>query len=148
MAEGATTVMTNGILGLMEGQIDLDTGGDTIKTALFSTGQFSVDDTGGYVATSEVNASGYTAGGETLAGQSVADTADANNRVKFAGTDETWTSLGAHEIQQALVYDDTVAVDATMSDVGLVMVSISTDSNGGNYTIAWSADGIYAIGHG
>lgn len=147
MAEGDTTVMTNGILGLMEGQIDLDTGGDTIKTALYSTGQFSVDDTVGYVATSEVSASGYTAGGETLAGQSVADDA-ANNRIEFDGTDETWSSLGSHEIQQALVYDDTVAVDATMSDVGLVMVSISTDSNGGNYTISWSSDGIFAIGHG
>ena len=52
--------------GLLSGNFDFDTPGDTIKMALYTNAATLDEDTAAYTTTGEVSASGYTAGGVTL----------------------------------------------------------------------------------
>jgi hypothetical protein len=52
----------------------------------------------------------------------------------------TWTALGAAAIVEARIYDDT-----TDPKWVIALVSITTSSNGGNYTISWNESGIITI---
>jgi hypothetical protein len=52
--------------GLLSGDFDFDTPGDTIKMALYTNAATLDEDTAAYTTTGEVSASGYTAGGVTL----------------------------------------------------------------------------------
>ena len=52
--------------GLLSGDFDFDTPGDTIKMALYTNAATLDEDTAIYTTVGEVSASGYTAGGVTL----------------------------------------------------------------------------------
>jgi hypothetical protein len=52
--------------GLLSGDFDFDTPGDTIKMALYTNAATLDEDTAIYTTDGEVSASGYTAGGVTL----------------------------------------------------------------------------------
>ena len=52
--------------GLLSGNFDFDTPGDTIKMALYTNAATLDEDTAAYTTDGEVSASGYTAGGVTL----------------------------------------------------------------------------------
>ena len=138
MAEGDALVHNNFKEQLMLKTIEL--ANDTLKVALYSVALNSPDgaDTA-YSATNEISVSGYSAGGEALANKAVSQD-DSNNRAKFDADNITWTSLATATIAEARLYDDTTATKWV-----LIMWAISTNSNGGNYTLAFHTDGILLL---
>ena len=142
MAEGDATVLNNFKEQLLLKQIDCDT--DTFKIALYSVAQVNGSPDGAapaYSASNEISGSGYTAGGDSL-GTCVVTQDDTNNWGKWDddGTDNTWSSLAANTIVEAYVYDDT-----TTPKHICVAWEIATNSNGGDYTIQFGANGILTI---
>lgn len=90
-------------------------------------------------------ASGYTAGGVTLGSKTVTQD-DTNNRAAFDAADATWTSLGPLSPatpSHAILWNDTPTSPA---DPLICYVELGTTAtNGGNYTIAWHANGILLL---
>lgn len=139
MAEGDALVHNNFKEQLLKKTIDCVN--DTFKLALFDTNySWSVDgaDTA-YGATNEISATGYTAGGATLANKAVTQD-DTNNWGKWDADDVTWSNLAAASPKHAVLYDDTTA-----TKWALIHWEIATDSNGGNYTLAFGANGIMTL---
>ncbi len=139
MAEGDASVHNNLKEQLMKKTIDFVN--DTMKIALYDTNYtWSIDgaDTA-YSNTNEISASGYTAAGATLADKAVTQD-DTNNWGKFDATDVTWSSLAAAAPKHAVLYDDTTATKWV-----LIHWELATDSNGGNYTLQFGANGIMTI---
>lgn len=140
MAEGDAIVMNNFKEQLLLKQIDADT--DTFRVALYSVALASPDGEQSYTTTNEIVASGYTAGGESI-GTPVVTQDDTNNWAKWDddGTDVTWTSLATATILEARLYDDTT----TPKHVAILW-EIATNSNGGNYTLQFHANGMMTLG--
>lgn len=138
MAEGDATVMNNFKEQLLLKTIDCNS--DTFKVALYSVALNSPDgaDTA-YTDTNEIVASGYTAGGAAVANPTVTQD-DSGNLAKWDGDDVTWTALATATIAEARLYDDTTATKWV-----LILWAISTNSNGGDYTLSFSADGIMTL---
>lgn len=143
MAEGDATVTNIFKTYVLEGRINCET--DSFKMALYSTALNSPDGSPAYTATNEIVASGYTAGGQSI-GTCVVTQDDTNNWAKWDddGTDVTWTSLATATILEARLYDDTVSTPT--ADPVCVMWAIATNSNGGNYTLTFGANGIMTLG--
>ena len=146
MAQGDGAIYNTFKERLMEGVYDLSTGQDTIKVILVGAYTPDIDShlTYGGVSGSEYNAgAGYTAGGDTLAGQDVTKD-DANDRGKFDGTDLTYSSLGpltpVHP-SYAIMYDDTPAGDPLIA----YWAVSGTAPNGGDWTLQWGANGIILL---
>jgi len=140
MAEGDASVPNNFKEQLFLKQIDCDS--DTFKIALYSTGQFVVDGAAvSYSSSNELAVDNYDAGGAAISSPVVTQD-DTNDLAKWDddGSDVTWSSLGASTIRQAVLYDDT----STPKHV-CVFWEIATDSNGGDYTLSFSASGIMTI---
>jgi len=143
MAEGDITFYNNAKVFLQDGTIDLDT--DTIKVALVTGYSQDIDahDFWDDVSGSEISATNYSAGGATLANSDVTvDTG--NDRAVWDADNVTWSSLGAPSgsISHAIGYKDT----GTPSTSPLIFaMEIATDSNGGDYTIAWNGTGISTL---
>lgn len=91
-----------------------------------------------YSASNEISPANYTAGGQSI-GTPVVAQDDTNDRASWDddGTDVVWTSLGAATIQRAILYDDTTA-----TKWHAIIWEIATNSNGGNYTLSFSANGM------
>lgn len=150
MAEGDGFIYNNFKEQVMEGVFNLATGGDTIKTTLHTSYTPNIDThtlwaDAGVSSTEYGTASGYTAGGRTLAGQDATQD-NTNDRGVFDGTDETWTSLGplspatpGHAIQ----WDDTPA--APLDPLIAYWELGTTATNGGDYTLQWGANGIILL---
>lgn len=142
MAEGDAHVVNNFKEQLLLGTIDCDT--DTFKVALYSdayaAGQIDGADPA-YSATNEIVASGYTATGQSI-GTPVVSQDDTNDRAKWDddGTDVTWSSLATATIQRAILYDDTTA-----TKWHCIIWEIATNSNGGDYTLQFSSDGMLLL---
>lgn len=140
MAEGDALVHNNFKQQLFQKTIDCDS--DTFRVALYSVALNSPDgaDTA-YSASNEIVASGYTATGAAV-GAPVVTQDDTNNWAMWDdnGSNVTWTSLATATILEARLYDDTTATKWL-----LIMWAIATNSNGGNYTLAFSANGIARI---
>lgn len=143
MAEGDATVTNIFKTFVLEGRINCET--DTFKMALYSTALASPDGSPAYTTTNEIVASGYTAGGQSI-GTPVVTQDDTNNWAKWDddGTDVTWTSLATATIAEARLYDDTVTTPT--ADPVCIMWAISTNSNGGNYTLQFGANGMLTLG--
>lgn len=140
MAEGDATVWNNFKEQLLLKQIDADT--DTFKVALYDTTQTPPDGAApAYTATNEIGPSGYTAGGMAVSTPVVAQD-DTNDRASWDddGSDLTWTSLGAATIVEACLYDDT-----TTPKHRCISWEIATNSNGGNYALAFHSNGIMLL---
>ena len=140
MAQGDGHVYNNFKEQLMLKTIDLIN--DVLKAALYST-SFSATDIDGaapaYSTTNEIVASGYTAGGATLGTKTVTQD-DTNDRAAFDCADITWTSLATATIGKVLIYDDTTATKWI-----LIAFEITTNSNGGNYTLTINANGLLLL---
>jgi len=140
MAQGDAIVLNNFKEQLMLKTIDCV--GDTFKVALYSVALASPDGADiAYAATNEIVASGYTAAGEDVATPVVTQD-DANDWGKWDddGSNITWSSLATATILEARLYDDTTATKWV-----LILWEIATDSNGGDYTIQFGANGIATI---
>ena len=142
MAEGDITLTNQFKAWLLGGLVDLDT--DTIKVALVNGYTFNVDNNHGYAdfSANEITATGYSAGGATLASLTIT-TNDGSDYGKWDAADVTWSSLATAGISAALIYDDSMT--APVADGLLAEVEIGTNSNGGNYTIQWNAGGIVQL---
>ena len=78
---------------VMNKLVDVGASGDTLKIALLNnTHAFNADhDTFADVSANQITGTGYTAGGETLANQAVAQD-DTNDRATLDADDVSWTS--------------------------------------------------------
>jgi hypothetical protein len=140
MAEGDATVLNSFKKQLLLKTIDCDT--DTFKVALYSVALNSPDGADvAYSATNEIVAANYSAGGATV-GTPVVTQDDTNNWAKWDddGSNVTWNSLGAATILEARLYDNTTATKYVC-----ILWAIATNSNGGNYTLAFGANGILTL---
>src|SRR3990172_8184858 len=142
MAEGDPHTVNNMKEQLLLKTIDCNS--DTFRLAMYSdayaAGQIDGADPA-YSATNEIVASGYTATGESI-GVAVVTQDDTNDRAKWDddGTDVLWTSLATATIQRAILYDDT-----TVTKWLCIIWEIATNSNGGNYTLAFAATGMLLL---
>jgi len=150
MAEGDGFVYNNFKEVVMNGVFNLASAQDTIKTILVNGYTPNIDAAHSVlldVSGNEYGAgSGYTVGGETLAGQATSQD-DANDRGDFDGTDQTWTSLGALSPatpSDAIMYDDTPTTP--QADPLMFYWELGTTAtNGGDYTLQWGANGILLL---
>lgn len=143
MAEGDAHVVNNFKEQLLLKVIDCDT--DVFKVALYSDAYASSQIDGAapaYSASNEISPANYTAGGQSI-GTPVVSQDDANDWAKWDddGTDVSWSSLGAATIQRAILYDDTTATKYLC-----IIWEITTNSNGGNYTLTFNANGMMTLG--
>jgi len=139
MAEGDALVHNNFKEQLMIKTFDLVN--DVFKIALLDTALADIDGAAtAFVNTNEIAGSGYTAGGATVATPVVTQD-DANDWVKWDddGSNITWSSLAANTILEAQLYNTTV------SDLLCIMWEIATNSNGGDYTLTFGANGIMTL---
>lgn len=142
MAQGDAHIVNNFKEQLLLKSIDCDT--DVFKVALYSDAYAATQIDGAapaYSATNEIVASGYTAGGASI-GVPVVTQDDTNDRAAWDddGTDVLWTSLATATIQRAILYDDT-----TVTKFLCIIWEIATNSNGGNYTLAFHANGMMLL---
>jgi hypothetical protein len=140
MAAGDPHVMNNFKEQLLLKTIDCDT--DTFRVALYSTAPSYPDGAApAYSVTNEISGSGYAAGGASI-GTAVVAQDDANDRASWDddGTDVAWTALASNTILAAVLYDDTTATKWQC-----IIWEIGTNSNGGNYTLQFSANGLMLL---
>lgn len=143
MAEGDITFYNSFKSALLNGTApDLDS--DTIKVALLENHTPDIDahEFWDDVSADEVSGTGYTAGGVTLGGATVtADTTD--DEGVFDANNASWAGLNVGvDISHAIIYEDTGTPGTSRL---IANVEISTPSNGGDYAIAWNAEGIINI---
>lgn len=143
MAEGDAIVTNIFKTYVLEGRINCES--DTFKMALYSVALASPDGSPAYTATNEIVASGYTATGQDI-GTPVVTQEDGSDWAKWDddGTDVVWSNLATATILEARLYDDTVTTP--VADPVCLMWEIATNSNGGNYTLTFHANGIMTLG--
>jgi hypothetical protein len=114
---------------LLEGTHDLDT--DVIKIALFTSSATLGASTTAYSTSNEVSGTGYTAGGNTLAGATIS-LSGSTAIVDF--TDTTWTSATI-TARGALIYNSSKA------DRAIAVLDFSSDksSTNGDFTVVFPA---------
>jgi hypothetical protein len=141
MAEGDGTIYNNFKEQILLGELDLGNAADTIKVMLVTGYTPDIDAHASYsdVSGVEESGTGYVAGGETLANQSVTQD-NSNDRAAFDGDNVTWSGLDVGTPSDAIIYDDTHA-----SKYLIAYFEITTASNGGDYTLAWHANGILLL---
>lgn len=142
MAEGDAHVVNNFKEQLLLKTIDCVN--DVFKMALYSDVYAATQIDGAapaYSATNEIVATGYTAGGQSI-GIPVVTQDDTLDLAKWDddGTDVVWTNLATATIRRAILYDDT-----TLTKYLCIIWEILTDSNGGNYTLTFGANGIMTL---
>jgi hypothetical protein len=114
---------------LLGGTHDLDT--DTIKIALFTSSATLDASTTAYSTSNEVSGTGYTAGGNTLAGAAIS-LSGSTAIVDF--TDTTWSSATI-TARGALIYNSSKA------DRAIAVLDFSSDksSTAGDFTVVFPA---------
>lgn len=123
---------------LLQGVHSLDTAGDTIKIALYTSSAALDATTTVYSATNEASGAGYVAGGNTLAGQVVTQ-ATTISYVDF--TDSSWAASSI-TARGALIYNSTEANKA------IIVLDFGSDktSSASTFTVIFpSADSSNAI---
>lgn len=146
MAEGAITVYNDLKEQLFKKVHDFVN--DTFKVTLHTSYTPNIDSHQVWADVSSTEystGSGYTAGGVTLGGKTVTQD-NSNDRASFDANDATWTSLGPLSPATpgyAIVWNDTPTSPA---DPLVLFVELGTTAtNGGNYTLAWHANGILLL---
>ncbi len=140
MAEGDAIVLNNFKEQLLLNVIDVVS--DTFNVALYDTAVASPDGAApAYTAANEIAGSGYSAGGEAVQTPAVTQD-DGNDWAKWDddGSNITWSSLAANTILEATLYDDT-----TGTKFICIFWEIATNSNGGDYTLTFGANGIMTL---
>lgn len=150
MAEGDGVIYNNFKEQVMEGVFNLASGGDAVQVTLHTSYTPDIDahtiwgDTG--VSTTEYGTgSNYTAGGATLGSQDATQD-NTNDRGVFDAADVTWTALGPLSPAtpgHVLLWDDTQTTPADPLICYFVLGTTAT--NGGNYTLAFGANGIILL---
>jgi hypothetical protein len=150
MAEGDGSIYNNFKEVIMNGVYNLASAQDTVKVILVSGHTPNIDAAHSVllnVSADEYGAgSGYTVGGETLAGQSTSQD-DTNDRGAFDGTDLTWTALGAltpATPSHTIMYDDTPTTPQADPLIAYWTLG-TTATNGGDYTLQWGTNGIILL---
>jgi hypothetical protein len=143
MAEGDASVYNHFKEQILVGGINCSS--DTFNMVLLDSNySLDVDGTVGLpdVNCREITATGYNAGGCTLASLSVTQR-DTGDDVKWDADDLTWASLGADIIRHAVIYDDTDT--GPTPDILAIHFEIATNSNGGNYQLQFGSSGILVL---
>jgi hypothetical protein len=149
MAQGDIIIYNDFKEQLFKKVHDMDS--DTIKITLHTGYTPNIDthqvwaDTG--VSSTEYGTgSGYTAGGKTLGSLTVTQD-DTNDRAAWDAANVTWTSLGPLSPatpSHAIIWNDTVS--SPMADPLICYIVLGTTAtNGGDYTIAFHANGIILL---
>lgn len=127
---------------LMNKLVDMGTGGDTFKVALFdNVHTFDADhDVWADISANEISGTGYTTGGATLANQTVTQD-DTNDLGKFDADDSSWTTA-TFTAYHAVIYDDTLAGDDLVCNIDL---GGAKTVSAGTFTIQWNTNGITRI---
>ena len=131
---------------VIEGEIDLGTGGDTIKVRLVMTNttcdtEDDVNTLDGFTTIDVYDGSSYA--DQTIANQ-VVNEDSANDRAEMDGDNVTFSTLGVgtRQCQGALIYkfvtNDTDSVPIAFIDTG----GFPFDGSGADVTIQWNAEGI------
>ncbi len=122
---------------LMEKQVDIGAGGDTIKVSLYdATHAFTATDTVYTTVNELATATGYTQGGATLANQAVTEGAT----TKFDGDDVAWTTA-SFTAAHAVIYDST----NTNSLIASIDFGGEKTVSSGTFTIAFNVAGIITL---
>lgn len=122
---------------LLQKEQNLETGGDTIKIALYTSSANLDSTTTAYTTTEEITGSGYTAGGVTLTNQVVATS---GTTAYFDADDPEWTSA-SFTTAGALIYN------STASNKAIAVLSFGGDFTvtSGTFRIVFPAPGAAAI---
>jgi hypothetical protein len=125
-------------------EVDLDS--DNVKVALLTSAYTPNQTAHDYfddVSTYEVSGTGYTAGGQALAGKVV--TLDTTNKVVvFDANDVTWAN-STITARYAVIYDASGGTAATNALIGYIDLVSDQASNNGNFVIQWDATGILRL---
>lgn len=124
---------------LMDGSVDLDSGGDTINVGLLTDSHsFTASDTSwASISANEISGTGYTAGGATLGSQSVTM---ASNTATWDAADTSWTSATFTAYHAALY-----SVTNSSSLIASVDFGGEQTVTSGTFTIEWNSAGIIAL---
>lgn len=123
----------NGLLNLAKGGIDLDT--DTFKVMLTTSSYTPNQDTDDFRSdvTNEITGTGYTAGGNTMAGVSVTyDTA--SNEVRVLWTDSAWTTA-TFTAAYAVIYKSRGGASSADELVGYIDFGGDVSVSSGTFTL-------------
>lgn len=125
-------------------QLALDLDLDTHKVALFTdsiTVNYSTNTAYGVSPfnANEVSGTGYTTGGATLTGTTVADV---SGTLRWDASDVSWTTSTITGAKGALIYADALAGD---NAIVLVNLGSAYSTSAGTLLISWSANGIVEI---
>lgn len=128
---------------IMNGSIDLDS--DTIKIALVTSSYTPDQDAHDFFddVTNEVSATGYTAGGATLASKTVSQD-NTNNRGVFDAADPSWTT-STITARGAVIYKST-GTAATSRLICYIDFGGDYSSTVGTFSVVFNASGILYIG--
>ncbi len=126
---------------LMEGTIDLKD--DTIKVALVTSSYTPNAGTHTHFddVTNEVSATGYTAGGATLASKTVTTS---STKAVFDAADVSWTITGSVTAAGAVVYKDS-GTSSTSPLICYFDFGENKTATDGDFDITWSSSGIVDI---
>ncbi len=111
----------------------------TLHTSLYAVSKTAhdfVDD-----LTNEITGTGYTAGGVVLANKTLAITSS----VIVGDADDAVWAASTLTARFAVVSDRTPATAATQPLIGYQNFGADVSSSGGEYRVAWSANGIFRI---
>jgi hypothetical protein len=141
----ASKLYGNFLLKALNKEVDWDS--DTIKVALLTSSYTPDQDAHDYfndVSSAEVTgATGYTAGGATLASKTITYDSGTNVLVLDAA-DTTWAS-STITARYAVVYDASGGNAASNALIGYVDFGSDQSSSNGNFTITWDSTGIVRI---
>ena len=120
----------------MSGEMNLASGGDTLKMILVSGYTPDIDNHSVYadVSGDEMSGTGYTAGGEEVTGKSVTKD-NTNDKATFDAVDVTWTGLDIGTPSHAILRNVT-------HDCLICYWEVTTLSEGLNYNLEFDATGI------
>jgi hypothetical protein len=144
----ANFVYTEACRAIMEGELDLNAT-DDIRVMLQMTNttfdtEKDITTLGGIVGTDdEFDGSGYSAGGQALAGE-VVNKDDANDRAEFDATNLTWSSVsaGTRQIAGFVVFKFITSYALSMPLAWIDTGGFPFTPGGGDITIQWNAEGI------
>jgi len=125
-------------------KVNLASGGDTIKVALYDNSYDLTATSVDYSTTNELaTAGGYTQGGATLGSQTLTPVDGSSATIKFDAADTAWTSA-TFTAYYALLYDTTVhATDDNL--ICSIDFGGAKTVSAGTFTIIWDADGIITL---
>lgn len=92
--------------------------------------------------TNEVTGTGYTSGGEALAGKSIAI---ATGTLTFDATDVSLATTTLSNVRGVVLFDDTVTTPTADPLVCAVNFGADYTTSAGTFAITWNASGIFTI---